>query len=200
GFAIASRRIEKVFAADEHSGIAFAGAAGPGNDMVRLFQTQLEHYEKIEGESLSLEGKANQLAQMVRANLPAAIQGLVVVPLFAGYDERRGRGGGVSFDVAGGKYEESDFQVNRSGGGHAKNWVRAQRREGWPAAEPIDPALRSLFAAADEDPATGGPDLVRRIFPTVAVVDADGFRLMTDEEVEPRATALLGGREEGAGQ
>jgi len=200
GFAIASRRIEKVFAADEHSGIAFAGAAGPGNDMVRLFQTQLEHYEKIEGESLSLEGKANQLAQMVRANLPAAIQGLVVVPLFGGYDERRGRGRVFSFDVAGGKYEESDFQVNGSGGVHAKNWIKAQWREGLTADETIDLAIRSLFAAADEDTATGGPDLVRRIFPTVAVVDADGFRLMSDEEVEPRATALLGGREEGAGQ
>jgi proteasome beta subunit len=200
GFAIASRRIEKVFPADEHSGIAFAGAAGPGNDMVRLFQTQLEHYEKIEGESLSLEGKANQLAQMVRANLPAALQGLVVVPLFAGYDERRGRGRVFSFDVAGGKYEEADFQVNGSGGVHAKNWIKAQWREGLTADETIDLAIRSLFAAADEDTATGGPDLVRRIFPTVAVIDADGFRALTDEDVEPRATALLGGPEEGAGQ
>jgi proteasome beta subunit len=200
GFAIASRRIEKVFQADEHSGIAFAGAAGPGNDMVRLFQTQLEHYEKIEGESLSLEGKANQLAQMVRANLPAAMQGLVVVPLFAGYDERRGRGRVFSFDVAGGKYEEADFQVNGSGGVHAKNWIKAQWREGLSADETIDLAIRSLFAAADEDTATGGPDLVRRIFPTLAVVDADGFRALGDDEVEPRATALLGGREEGAGQ
>jgi proteasome beta subunit len=200
GYAIASRRIEKVFPADEHSGIAFAGAAGPGNDMVRLFQTQLEHYEKIEGESLSLEGKANQLAQMVRANLPAALQGLVVVPLFAGYDERRGRGRVFSFDVAGGKYEEADFQVNGSGGVHAKNWIKAQWHEGLSVDDTIDLAIRSLFAAADEDTATGGPDLVRRIFPTVAVISGDGFRLMTDDEVEPRATALLGGPEEGEGQ
>jgi proteasome beta subunit len=200
GYAIASRRIEKVFPADEHSGIAFAGAAGPGNDMVRLFQTQLEHYEKIEGESLSLEGKANQLAQMVRANLPAALQGLVVVPLFAGYDERRGRGRVFSFDVAGGKYEEADFQVNGSGGVHAKNWIKAQWHEGLSADDTIDLAIRSLFAAADEDTATGGPDLVRRIFPTVAVISGDGFRLMSDDEVEPRATALLGGPEEGQGQ
>jgi proteasome beta subunit len=200
GFAIASRRIEKVFPADDHSGVAIAGVAGPGNDMVRLFQTQLEHYEKIEGEPLSLEGKANQLAQMVRANLPAAMQGLIVVPLFAGYDERRGRGRVFSFDVAGGKYEEADFQVNGSGGVHAKNWIKAQWREGLSVDEAIDLSIRSLFAAADEDTATGGPDLVRRIFPTVAVIGADGFRALTDDEVEARATALLGGPEEGAGQ
>jgi proteasome beta subunit len=200
GFAIANRRIEKVFRADHHSGVAFAGVAGPGNEMVRLFQTQLEHYEKIEGESLSLEGKANQLAQLVRANFPAAMQGLVVVPLFAGFDERRGRGRVFSFDPTGGKYEEADFQTNGSGGVHAKNWIKAQWREGLSVDEAIDLAVRSLFAAADEDTATGGPDLVRRIFPTVAVVEAAGFRALADDEVAQRAEALLGGREEGAGQ
>src|SRR6266542_1643054 len=143
---IAIRRIEKVFPADDLSGVAIAGAAGPGTDMVRLFQTQLEHYEKIEGEPLSLEGKANQLAQMVRTNLPAAMQGLVVVPLFAGYDERRGRGRVFSFDVTGGKYEETDFQVNGSGGVHAKNWIKAQWREGLAADEAIDLAVRALFS------------------------------------------------------
>jgi proteasome beta subunit len=200
GFAIASRRIEKVFRADHHSGVAFAGVAGPGTEMVRLFQTQLEHYEKIEGESLSLEGKANQLAQMVRANFPAAMQGLVVVPLFAGYDERRNRGRVFSFDPTGGKYEESDFQTNGSGGVHAKNWIKAQWRAGMPVDETIDLAIRSLFAAADEDTATGGPDLIRRIFPTVAVIEADGFRALPEEEVERRALAVLPGREEGEGQ
>ena len=200
GFAIANRRIEKVFPADDLSGVAIAGVAGPGSDMVRLFQTQLEHYEKIEGEPLSLEGKANQLSQMVRANLPAAMQGLIVVPLFAGFDERRGRGRVFSFDATGGKYEEADFQVNGSGGVHAKNWIKAQWREGLSADETIDLAVRALFAAADEDTATGGPDLVRRIFPTVAVIDAGGYRSLADDDVERRATALLGGREEGAGQ
>jgi proteasome beta subunit len=200
GFAIANRRIEKVFRADHHSGVAFAGVAGPGNEMVRLFQTQLEHYEKIEGESLSLEGKANQLAQMVRANFPAAMQGLVVVPLFAGFDERRGRGRVFSFDPTGGKYEEADFQTNGSGGVHAKNWIKAQWREGLSFDEAVDIAVRSLFAAADEDTATGGPDLVRRIFPTVSVVEADGYRAIPDDEVARRAEALLGGREEGASQ
>jgi proteasome beta subunit len=200
GYQIASRRIEKVFPADEHSGVAIAGVAGPGIDMVRLFQTQLEHYEKIEGERLSLEGKANQLAQMVRGNLPAAMQGLVVVPLFAGYDERRGRGRVFSFDVTGGKYEEADFSAHGSGGVHARNWVKAGWRDEMSREETVDLALRSLFEAADEDAATGGPDLVRRIYPTVAVIGADGFQRVADDEIEARAGVLLGGREEGSTQ
>jgi len=200
GTLIANRRIEKVFRADQFSGVAFAGVAGPGMEMVRLFQVQLEHYEKIEGETLSLEGKANQLAQMVRANFPAALQGLIVVPLFAGYDERRQNGRVFSFDATGGKYEETDFQANGSGGIHARNWIKAQWREGMAADETVDLAVRGLFAAADEDVATGGPDLIRRIFPTVAVVEADGYRALPDDEVERHAVAVLGGREEGAGQ
>jgi len=138
GTLIASRRIEKVFRADQYSGVAIAGAAGQGMEMVRLFQVQLEHYEKIEGETLSLEGKANQLAQMVRSNFPAALQGLIVVPLFAGYDERRQIGRVFSFDATGGKYEEADFQANGSGGVHARNWIKAQWREGMTADETIE--------------------------------------------------------------
>jgi proteasome beta subunit len=199
GYSIASRRIEKVFAADDYSGVAIAGAAGPAVEMVRLFQVQLEHYEKIEGETLSLEGKANQLGQMVRSNLPAAMQGFAVVPLFAGYDARRGRGRVFSYDVTGGKYEEADFQTNGSGGVHARNWIKAIWREGMERDETIDLALRALFAAADEDTATGGPDLVRRIFPTVAVISVDGFTSLADDEVATRAEALYGGREEGSG-
>jgi proteasome beta subunit len=199
GFAIASRRIEKVFAADDTSGVAIAGAAGPAVELIRLFQTQLEHYEKIEGEPLSLEGKANQLGQLVRSNLPAAMQGFVVVPLFAGFDERRGEGRVFSFDVTGGKYEEEDFQANGSGGVHARNWIKAQWHETISRDASIDLALRALFAAADEDAATGGPDLVRRIFPTVGVIDASGFVFIGDDEIARRADSLIGGREEGAG-
>src|SRR5438552_10744894 len=199
GFMIASRRIEKVFAADDLSGVAIAGAAGPAVEMVKLFQVQLEHYEKIEGETLSLEGKANQLGQMVRTNLPAAMQGFAVVPLFAGYDSRRNRGRVFSYDVTGGKYEEADFQTNGSGGVHARNWIKATWREGMARDETIDLALRSLFAAADEDTATGGPDLIRRIFPTVAVISTDGFASLADDDVATRAEALYGGREEGSG-
>ena len=199
GYTIASRRIDKVFAADDFSGVAIAGAAGPAVEMVRLFQVQLEHYEKIEGEALSLEGKANQLAQMVRGNLTAAMAGFAVIPLFAGYDERRDRGRVFSFDVTGGKYEEADFQTNGSGGVHARNWIKAVWQEGMTRDDTVDLALRALFAAADEDAATGGPDLIRRIFPSVAVISADGFVLVDDAEVADRSESLYGGREEGSG-
>lgn len=197
GLAIASRRIEKVFAADDRSGVAIAGAAGPAVEVVRLFQVQLEHYEKVEGEPLSLDGKANQLAQMVRANLPAAMQGFVVIPLFAGYDERRQSGRVFSYDVTGGRYEELDYQANGSGGVHARNWIKAAWYEGLSEQDSVALALRALFAAADEDAATGGPDLVRRIFPTIAVIDPEGFRMVADDEIESLADELLGGRERG---
>ena len=169
--------------------------------MVRLFQVQLEHYEKVEGEQLSLEGKANQLAQMVRANLPAAMQGFVVVPLFAGYDHRRRRGRVFSYDVTGGKYEEADFQANGSGGVHARNWIKAGWSEGLAADEAVALAIRSLFAAADEDAATGGPDLVRRhLSRWSAIIDTDGFRLLDDDDVAARSQELLGGPERGGNE
>jgi proteasome beta subunit len=197
GYLIASRRIEKVFAADDHSGVAIAGAAGPAVEMVKLFQVQLEHYEKVQGDELSLEGKANQLGQLVRANLPAAMQGFAVVPLFAGYDSHRARGRVFSYDVTGGRYEENDFQANGSGSVHARNWIKAGWSEGMSADDTIALAITALFAAADEDVATGGPDLVRRIFPTVAVIDAAGYRQLTDEEVAQRSQVLLEGAERG---
>jgi proteasome beta subunit len=199
GMMIANRRMEKVFPADDWSGIAIAGAAGPAVDMVRLFQTQLEHYEKIEGERLSLEGKANQLSMLVRSNLGAAMQGLVVVPLFAGYDARRERGRVFSYDITGGKYEEADFQANGSGGVHARNWIKAQWTETIERDACVDLALRALFSAADEDAATGGPDLVRRIFPIVATIDANGYAPVGEDEIAERAEQQIGGREEGAG-
>jgi proteasome beta subunit len=199
GYTIASRRIDKVFPADDYSGVAIAGAAGPAVEMVRLFQVQLEHYEKVEGEQLSLEGKANQLSQFVRANLPAALQGFVVVPIFAGYDDRRRQGRVFSFDVTGGRYEELDFTANGSGSVHARNWIKAAWREGMSRDETVDLSLRSLFAAADEDVATGGPDLIRRIFPTVAVIDASGYHRVEEDVIAQRALEVIGGREEGAG-
>jgi proteasome beta subunit len=199
GMTIANRRVEKVAAADSHSGVAFAGTAGTAIEMVKLFQTQLEHYEKVQGEQLSLEGKANQFSMLVRGNLPAAMQGLVVVPLFAGFDQRRGRGRVFSYDVTGGRYEEEDFQSQGSGGVHARNWIKAAWSEEITRDDCVDLALRSLFAAADEDAATGGPDLVRRIFPTVATIDAAGYQALDDDAVETRAQTVLGGREEGAG-
>ncbi|MET1001828.1 MAG: proteasome subunit beta [Acidimicrobiia bacterium] len=197
GYLIASRRIEKVFAADDFAGVAIAGAAGPAVEMVKLFQVQLEHYEKVQGDALSLEGKANQLSMLVRANLPAAMQGFAVVPLFAGYDEARQRGRVYSYDVTGGRYEELDFQSQGSGSVHARNWIKAGWREGMSADEAVDLAIRALFAAADEDVATGGPDLVRGIYPTVALIDADRYRALADDDVAARSQALLASPERG---
>jgi proteasome beta subunit len=197
GMAIASRRIEKVFPADDHSGVAIAGAAGPAIEMVRLFQVQLEHYEKVQGNALSLEGKANQLSMLVRANLNAALMGLAVVPLFAGFDNSRRIGRVFSYDVTGGRYEEQDFQSQGSGSVHARNWIKAGWREGLSADETVELALRALYGAADEDAATGGPDLVRRIFPLVAVIDATGYRELPDDDVAARTETLLTGPERG---
>jgi len=136
----------------------------------------------------------------VRANLPAAMQGFAVVPLFAGYDSHRARGRVFSYDVTGGRYEENDFQANGSGSVHARNWIKAGWREGMSLDETVELAIKSLFAAADEDVATGGPDLVRRIFPTIAVIDTNGYRSLTDDEVESRSQVLLQGRELGGEQ
>ncbi len=197
GYTIAGRRMEKVQPADDFSGVAIAGSAGPAVEMIRLFQTQLEHYEKVQGDQLSLEGKANQLAQMVRANLPAAMQGFVVVPLFAGYDHRRERGRVFTYDATGGRYEELDFATTGSGSVHARNWIKSGWAESMSADDAVALAIRSLFAAADEDVATGGPDLVRRIYPTVAIIDADGYRGLDDDTVEQRSHELLGGPERG---
>ncbi len=191
GHAIAHRAMQKVFPADRWSAVAIAGAAGPAVEMVRLFQVQLEHYEKVEGVTLSLEGKANQLAQMVRQHLPMAVQGLPVVPLFAGYDTRRGTGRIFTYDVTGGHYEETDFQATGSGGRDARTTVKLGYRPGLARAEAVDLAIASLFEAADEDAATGGPDLVRGIYPMVAVVDAEGYAEVPEAEVADRFARLV---------
>lgn len=186
GYQVASRRIEKVFAADDHSAVAIAGAAGPCLEMVRIFQTELAHYEKIEGMRLSLEGKANRLAQMVRANLPLAMQGLVVVPIFAGYDLKRAEGRIFKYDVAGGRYEEADYYATGSGGKDARSSLKKLYRPGLDEDAAVRLALEALVDAADEDRGTGGPDFVRGIFPTVVLVGAPGAR-----DVEPSRVAAL---------
>jgi proteasome beta subunit len=191
GHLISHRTIEKVYAADRHSGVAIAGAAGPAMEMVKLFQLQLEHYEKVEGAELTLEGKANQLGQMVRNHLPAAMQGLAVVPLFAGYDTRRRTGRLFQYDVTGGRYEEQDFSSTGSGSLHAGTVVKLGYRDGLGRDETIDLAIEALFQAADEDSATGGPDLVRNIFPTIATITADGFHRVDDDEVGDRFRAMV---------
>jgi proteasome beta subunit len=191
GNLISHRSMEKVFAADRHSGVAIAGAAGPAIEMVKLFQLQLEHYEKVEGAELSLEGKANQLGQMVRGHLPAAMQGFVVVPLFAGYDVRRGTGRLFEYDVTGGRYEESDFAATGSGSLHAGTVIKLGYRSDLDRDGAVELAINALFQAADEDSATGGPDLVRGIYPVVATITADGFVRLSDDEVASSFRALL---------
>lgn len=191
GHSIAHRGIEKVFPADRHSAVAIAGAAGPAIEMVRLFQTQLEHYEKVEGTALSLEGKANQLAQMVRANLPLAMEGLAVVPLFAGYDLRRRTGRIFSFDLAGGRYEELEYHATGSGGRDAKTTIKLGYEADMPEARAVELSVKALYQAADEDSATGGPDPLRGIYPLVAVVDEDGYRRLGDDLVAEAFQVLL---------
>jgi proteasome beta subunit len=188
---ISHRTMEKVFPADRHSGVAIAGAAGPAVEMVKLFQLQLEHYEKVEGAQLSLDGKANQLAQMVRSHLPAAMQGFAVVPLFAGFDTKRGTGRLFEYDVTGGRYEESEFAATGSGSLHAGTVIKIGYKPDIDRDAAIELAINALFQAADEDSATGGPDLVRGIFPVVATITADGFARLEDEDVAGRFRALV---------
>lgn len=200
GLSIAHRKMDKVLQADEYSGIAIAGTAGLAMDLVKLFQVQLEHYEKMAGEHLSFEGKANQLSFMIRSNLPMAMQGLLVVPLFAGYDLDESRGRVYSYDATGGRYEEEDYTATGSGSVHARNWIKASFKEELGRDDAIDIAIKSLFAAADEDAGTGGPDLVRKIFPSVAVIDSEGFNYLDDSLIESRAVTLVAGKEQGGDQ
>ena len=191
GHSIAHRAIDKVFAADRYSAVAIAGVAGIATEMVRLFQTQLEHYEKVEGAVLSLEGKANQLGQMVRANLGMAMEGLVVVPLFAGYDTLRRTGRIFTYDITGGRYEETDFHATGSGGRDARNTIKFSYRDDMPRDEAVELLVRALYEAADEDSATGGPDPLRGIYPVVATVDAQGFARAGEDEVAERFRSVI---------
>jgi proteasome beta subunit len=187
GHLVAHRRIRKVYPTDRFSAVAIAGTAGLAIEMVKLFQVELEHYEKIEGVRLSLEGKASFLARLVRGQLPLAIQGLVVVPLFAGFDEREQKGRLYSYDVVGGRYEETDFGSTGSGARLAKSFLRTTYREDLSAEDAADLAVKALVAAAQEDTGTGGPDLIRRIFPNVVRIDSDGVGELSDEVVGPLA-------------
>ena len=198
GNLISHRSMEKVVEADRHSGVAIAGAAGPAMEMIRLFQLQLEHYEKVEGTALSLEGKANQLSMMIRGNLQSAMMGLAVVPIFAGYDERRGRGRLWDFDVTGGRYEEREYVATGSGSLHAGTVVKLGWREDLDRDASIDLACRALWEAADADSATGGPDALRGIYPIVATITAEGWARIADDDLAGRyerlAAALRGDR------
>jgi proteasome beta subunit len=192
GSSIAHRTMEKVHAADRHSGVAIAGAAGPALEMVKLFQLQLEHYEKVEGRPLSLEGKANQLSQMVRQHLSMAMQGFVVVPLFAGFDLSRSVGRIYTYDPTGGRYEETDFHADGSGGRDARTTIKLGWRPDLDREAGIELAVTALWQAADEDSATGGPDAIRGIYPTVATISANGYEPVPEVEVSERFAAVLG--------
>ena len=194
GYQVASRRIEKIFKTDDLSGIGIAGAAGPAMEMAKLFQTELEHYEKVEGDSLSLEGKANKLGMMIRMNLPAAMQGLVVVPIFAGYDEKTGVGRIFKYDVTGGRYEETNYEAQGSGSQYARDSLKKLWRRDIPRDEALRIGLEALIDAADEDVGTGGPDLIRSIFPTVKTVTRSGFGDIGDDEVRRVCELILADR------
>jgi proteasome beta subunit len=194
GNIIAQRDIQKVFPADEFSVVGIAGTAGLAVEMVRLFQTELEHYEKIEGTTLSMDGKANRLAALIRANLGLAMQGLAVVPLFAGYDLAADQGRIFSYDVTGGRYEETAFHAVGSGSLFARGSLKKLYRDDLDAEGAVTAVVQALYDAADDDSATGGPDLTRRIFPVVHVITADGGRRMPDDEVSAIADRMIAAR------
>jgi proteasome beta subunit len=194
GNMISKRDVDKVFPADEYSVIAIAGTLALAYELVRLFSVELEHYEKLEGRPLSLEGKANRLGKMVRDNLGAAMQGLAVVPLFAGYDENARTGRIFSYDVAGGPYEEHRFHSVGSGSVFAKSALKKYYSDGMPAGDAVLACVQSLYDAADDDSATGGPDATRQIFPVVSIVTEDGFTRLPDSEAADYARLVMDGR------
>ncbi len=203
GNLIANRDIEKVHPADEYSLIGIAGTAGVGLELMRLYQVELEHYEKIEGTMLSIDGKANRLASMIRTNLPAALQGLAVIPLFAGFDldatDPTKAGRIFSFDVAGGVYEEHGYDAIGSGSLFAKSSLKKRYRPGLTLDEAATLGIEALYDAADDDTATGGPDLIRKIYPVVMTATAEGNRRLTDEESAEVTEAVVTRRQENPG-
>ena len=194
GHRVASREIEKVYPTDAHSVMAIAGAAGPAIEMSRLMRIELEHYEKIEGEPLELDGKANKLSQMVRANLPAAMQGMVVVPLFAGYDKRRSQGRLWKFDVTGGRYEETEFEATGSGGLFARESLKKSYDPEATKETGLRISVQALVDAADEDRATGGVDVERGIYPIVTYCTLEGIERAAEEDIDRVYREIAAGR------
>ncbi|MEV5160655.1 proteasome subunit beta [Streptomyces sp. NPDC053728] len=191
GNMIAQRDIEKVFPADEYSAVGIAGTAGLAVEMVKLFQLELEHFEKVEGATLSLEGKANRLSTMIRSNLAMAMQGLAVVPLFAGYDVDREKGRIFSYDVTGGRSEERGYAATGSGSVFARGSMKKLYRNDLTEEQTLTLVVQALYDAADDDSATGGPDVARRIYPIVTVITDEGFRKLNDTESSEIARAIL---------
>lgn len=194
GNVIASRHIEKVFPADEYSVLGIAGTAGLAIDITRLFQVELEHYEKIEGTLLSLDGKANRLGAMIRGNLPMAMQGLAVIPLFAGFDQSAGVGRLFSYDVTGGRYEELEHHSVGSGSVFARGALKKLWRPNLTEDEAVAVAVEALYDAADDDSATGGPDPVRQLWPVVYTVNRAGARRVPERELAAIAGSIVESR------
>jgi proteasome beta subunit len=183
GYAIADDHMEKVFPADDHSAVGIAGVAGQALELVRLFQTELEHYEKVEGDPLSLEGKANRLAQLIRGSMPLVMQGLVVVPIYGGFDLGRGQGRIFRYDAIGGRYEETDYNAAGSGSRDARASLKKRWRPDMARQDAMEAAVESLLDASEADTATGGPDPLRGIYPSVHVVTLQGVEEVPPEEV-----------------
>lgn len=187
GNLIASRDLQKVHITDQYSTVGIAGTAGIALELVRLYTVELAHYEKIEGVSLSLDGKTNKLATMVKGNLEAAMAGLAAVPLFVGYDihttDPKQGGRIVSFDVTGGRYEENaGYHAIGSGSVFASSSLKKLHDPQAGADAAVRSAVEALYDAADDDTATGGPDMVRRIFPTVVTITAANGAVAVPEE------------------
>ncbi|MFI8835779.1 proteasome subunit beta [Streptomyces afghaniensis] len=194
GNLIAQRDLEKVHPADDHTAVAFAGSVGLALDLVKLYQVELTHFEKVEGIPMTLAAKATRLATMIRGNLGQAMQGLAVVPLLAGYDPAApegGRGRIFGFDVAGGRYEKFGFHAEGSGSPYARGALKKLFRPGMARREAALAALQALYDAADDDSATGGPDLTRRIYPVVSVITEDGFERLPETETEELSREMV---------
>ncbi len=191
GYQIAANRMDKVFQTDDYSAMAIAGAAGPCVEMAKLFRIELEHYEKLDGKPLTCEGKATRLGYMVKTNFPLVMQGLVVIPLFVGYDQKRGIGRLFKYDITGGKYEDTEFHAVGSGGKDAKLTLKEHFHQHMPEDQAVRLAIRALSNAAEEDVGTGGPDLLRKIFPTVKLIDPQGVRSVEDSTLATVCQELL---------
>ena len=191
GFQIGERRVQKVYEVDTHSAIAIAGVAGPCIDMAKLFQTQVEFYEKIEGSHLSLEGKASYLSNMLKSNLPLALQGLIVIPIFAGYDLKENIGRIFKYDITGGRYEQVDYYAEGSGGKDARSALKKLYHPEMKSSEALHAVLHALWDAADEDVGTAGPDFLRNIYPIVRIIDQSGITEVSPETIKSFYTDLF---------
>ena len=191
GFQVGERRVQKVYEVDTHSAIAIAGVAGPCIDMAKLFQTQVEFYEKVEGSHLSLEGKASYLSNMLKSNLPLALQGLIVIPIFAGYDLKENIGRIFKYDITGGRYEQVDYYAEGSGGKDARSALKKLYRPEMKSSEALHAVLHALWDAADEDVGTAGPDFLRNIYPIVRIIDQSGITEVSPETIKSFYTDLF---------